>query len=177
MTDPTPPASQQSAFRRLIQRSLHLAHSLGFLARLITRLILGFAFFQTGSGKWSDLDRTTSYFSDLGIPFARANATFIATLELVGGICLMLGLGTRVVALLLSGSMAVALLTAEKENFIKNFPGGLLDVVPVVYGLFLLWLILHGPGWLSLDHLIAKKLGIGKESDNRVQAISDTTHV
>ena len=37
-----------------------------------------------------------------------ANATFIATLELVGGICLMLGLGTRIFALLLSGSMTVA---------------------------------------------------------------------
>ena len=52
----------------------------------------------------------------------------------------------------------------------KNFPGGLLDVAPVVYGLLLLWLILTGPGWLSVDHLLAKKLGIRKESDNREQA-------
>ncbi len=170
MTAPATAPSHQSMFRRFVQSSLNLAHSLAFLARLITRLILGFAFYQTGSGKWSNLDKTTSFFSDLGIPFARANATFIATLELVGGICLMLGLGTRVTALLLSGSMAVALLTAEKENFIKNFPGGLLDVVPVVYGLLLLWLILHGPGWFSLDHFIAKKFGMRKESDNRIQA-------
>lgn len=171
MSAPTPSMqSEPGLFRRLSEKALHLAASLAFLAPLTTRLILGCAFYQTGSGKWSDLDKPTSFFSDLGIPFPRANATFIATLELVGGICLMLGFGTRIVALLLSGSMVVALLTADKDNFVKNFPGGLLDVVPVVYGLFLLWLILTGPGWFSLDHLIAKKLGIRKESDNREQA-------
>jgi putative oxidoreductase len=151
---------------RLAQKGLRIANSLAFLPPLLTRLILGFAFYQTGSGKWGDLDKTTSFFSDLGIPFARANATFIATLELAGGICLMLGLGTRIVALLLSSSMVVALLTADKESFVKGFPGGLLDVVPVVYGLFLLWLIVTGPGRLSVDHLIAKKLGIPERSDN-----------
>ena len=156
-----------SALKRLAQNALRLTNSLAFLAPLLTRLLLGFAFFETGSGKWSDLDKPTSFFSDLGIPFPRANATFIATLELVGGICLMLGLGTRIVALLLSGSMLVALLTADKDNFVKNFPGGLLDVVPVVYGLLLLWLILTGPGRVSADHLISKKLAIGEGSDNR----------
>ena len=152
---------------RLSEKALHLAHSLAFLAPLLTRLILGFAFYQTGSGKWSDLDKPTTFFSDLGIPFPRANATFIATLELVGGICLMLGLGTRIFALLLSGSMTVALLTADKGDFVTKFPGGLLDVPSFAYGLFLLWLILAGPGWVSVDHWIAKKLGIRKESDNR----------
>lgn len=168
------PAVQRSVepgfLRRWAQKALHLTHSLAFLAPLLTRLTLGFAFYQTGLGKWGDLDKTTSFFSDLGIPLARANAIFISSLELVGGIWLMLGLGTRVVALLLSGTMVVALLTAEKDSFVKNFPGGLLDVVPVVYGLLLLWLILTGPGWLSLDSVIAKKLGIRKESDNEVQS-------
>ena len=168
MSAPIPTrSSDPSSHRRFAHSALRLADSLAFLAPLLTRLLLGFAFYQTGSGKWSDLAKTTSYFSDLGIPFARVNAVFIATLELVGGICLMLGLGTRVVALLLSGSMVVALLTAEKDNFVKNFPGGLLDVVPVVYGLLLLWLILTGPGRVSADHLIGKKLGIGEQSDNR----------
>ena len=156
-----------SAVRRLAQNALRFAHSLDFLPPLLTRVLLGLAFYQTGSGKWSDLDKPTSFFKDLGIPFPRANAAFIATLELAGGICLMLGLGTRVVALLLSATMLVALLTAERENFGKNFPGGLLDVVPIVYGLLLLWLILTGPGRVSGDHLLGKKLGLPEESDNR----------
>ena len=110
MSAPTPSTQERSLATRLSEKALHFASSLAFLAPLLTRLILGFAFYQTGSGKWSDLDKPTAFFSDLGIPFPRANATFIATLELVGGICLMLGLGTRIFALLLSGSMAVALL-------------------------------------------------------------------
>ena len=134
-----------SALQRLAQTILRFAHSLAFLPPLLTRLLLGMAFYQTGSGKWSDLDKPTSFFKDLGIPFPCANAAFIATLELVGGICLILGLGTRVISLLLSATMVVALLTAEKDNFVKNFPGGLLDVVPVVYGLLLLWLIVTFP--------------------------------
>ena len=111
-----------SAIKRLAQTALRFAHSLAFLPPLLTRLLLGMAFYQTGSGKWSDIDKPTSFFKDLGIPFPRANATFIATLELVGGICLILGLGTRIVALLLSASMVVALLTADKDSFVKNFP-------------------------------------------------------
>src|SRR5947209_5103036 len=161
MSTPAPALSKDSnILRRSAERALGVAASLAFLAPLITRLIIGVAFFQTGSGKWQNFDRTASYFSDLGIPFARANAAFIATLELVGGICLMLGLGTRIFALLLSGTMVVALLTAEKDNFAKNFPGGLLDVTPVVYGLLLLWLILSGPGFASVDHWLRGKLGV-----------------
>jgi len=155
-----------STAARIAGRGLRLAGALAFLAPLITRLVIGLTFHQTGHGKLLHLDKTASYFTDLGIPFASANAAFISTLEFVGGLCLILGLGTRIFAFLLSCTMIVALLTAERGHFLEKFPTELTDVTPVALGLPLLWLVLYGPGSLSIDHWIRKKLGIPEQRDN-----------
>lgn len=150
--------------RNLIQRSMNaaskIAAALQFAAPLLTRLLVGVTFFYTGQGKLQNLDRTTAFFTDLGIPFASANALFISSLELVGGICLMLGLGTRVFSLLLSSTMIVALLTADKASFLGKFPAELTDVSPVVLLVLLIWLALYGPGRVSLDWFLGRRLGL-----------------
>jgi putative oxidoreductase len=131
------------------------------IAPLLTRVFLGQAFVQTGLGKWKDLGKVTMFFDQLGIPAPRANATFIATLELVGGACLVLGLGTRAFALLLSASMCVALMTADREDFVGALAldpvKNMLDVTPAAYLLFLLWLVAFGAGSISLDHVLSRK--------------------
>jgi len=132
--------------------------SLQFAAPLLTRLMVGITFFYTGHGKLQNLDRTTSFFADLGIPFPAANAVFISSLEFFGGICLMAGLGTRLFAALLSSTMVVALLTADKDSFISKFPADLTDVSPAMLLMFLIWLVLYGPGAVSLDRLIGRLL-------------------
>jgi putative oxidoreductase len=147
-----------SAVARIVNNAASLLQP---IAPLLTRLALGQAFMQTGSGKWSDLDKPTTLFTEIGIPAPRANAIFIATLELVGGACLVLGLGTRVFALLLSASMCVALLTADRGDFAGalalNPEKGILDVTPAAFLLFLLWLAAFGAGSISLDHVISRK--------------------
>ena len=76
---------------------------------------------------------------------------------------LIVGLGTRIVASLLGSTMVVALMTAHRQEVIDIFKGasesGLTDVVPVVYGLLLFWLVLFGPGLASLDTLVRKWIG------------------
>ena len=158
------------SFRSLALKVLKLTSALAFLAPLLTRLVIGQAFFLTGRGKWQNFDRTVSFFSELGIPLPHANAAFIASLELIGGICLILGFGTRIFAFLLSGSMVVANLTADRDKFIENFPTAITDVTPAVYLLFLIWLVLYGPGKLSIDYLLAKKLKLLQSSDNESTA-------
>jgi uncharacterized membrane protein YphA (DoxX/SURF4 family) len=75
---------------------------------------------------------------------------------------LIAGLLTRVVALLLGSTMVVALMTADKADFMAALfntgDKGLTDVVPFVYLLFLLWLVIAGPGALSLDALLKRWL-------------------
>lgn len=130
---------------------------------LLVRLALGQAFFQTGQGKWAHFERTVSFFSGLGIPFPTANAAFIASLELVGGVLLIVGLGTRVVSGLLAATMVVALLTAEREGFIDALLGrgeqGLTEITAFVYLLFLAVLLTRGAGALGVDRWVRRWLG------------------
>lgn len=130
---------------------------------LLTRLVIGEAFFQAGQGKWAHLERTTSFFEGLGIPFPGANAAFIASLELLGGLALVLGLGTRVFSALLLSTMVVALLTAERAGFLSALlhqgDQGLTDITAFVYLVFLSVLVTQGPGALSVDRLIAARVG------------------
>jgi len=142
----------------LLRALSKLIDRLQFAAPLVTRLLVGITFVYTGHGKLQNLDRTTSFFADLGIPFPAVNALFISTLELVGGCCLMAGFGTRIFAALLSSTMVVALLTADKDSLITKFPAELTDVSPVVLLALLVWLVLYGAGAASIDRLIGKRL-------------------
>ena len=69
------------------------------------------------------MERTVGFFTDLGIPFPAANAAFIARLEFYGGMLLIVGLGTRIVASLLGSTMVVALMTADKEALPERAQG------------------------------------------------------
>ena len=153
----------------LVQKSatlgLRVAAALAFLAPLATRIVVGIAFYLTGSGKWAHFDNTVTFFTELGIPYPEWNAAFVATLELVGGIALILGLVTRLFAAGLMSTMTVALMTADKERFLSSWsPASEVsptDISAFVFLLFFAWLALYGPGRLSLDTLLARWLKIG----------------
>lgn len=151
----------------LLQLSHRWATHLQAGPLLLARLVIGEAFFLAGQGKWAHLERTTRFFEGLGIPFPGANATFIASLELVGGLALILGLGTRLASALLLSTMVVALLTAEREGFLSALlhtgDQGLTDITAFVYLLFLSLLVTQGPGALSVDRLLTRALKTGPE--------------
>jgi putative oxidoreductase len=146
---------------------LKVAAALAFLAPLATRIVVGWAFYLTGSGKWAHFDNMVTFLTELGIPFPQANAALIATLELVGGICLILGLLTRLFSAALASTMVVALLAADKERFVESWSTASeispTDISSFVFLLFFLWLALYGPGVVSLDYLLARWLKIGEK--------------
>ena len=76
---------------------------------------------------------------------------------------LLVRLLTRASATLLAGSMAVALLTADRQEFIASWGSASetspTDVASFVFLLFLLWLIVHGAGAISLDRLAGRLFG------------------
>jgi len=129
-----------------------------FVPGALTRLVAGFAFYDSGKGKIENMGNTVDFFAGLGIPFPEANAAFVARLEYYGGMLLLLGLLTRVIALLLSSTMIVALVTAHRDDLIgalsRTGEIGLSDLPPFVLGVLLSWLVVKGPGALSLDRLI-----------------------
>jgi len=160
------PMSAPAALRRSLQLGLKVAGALSFLAPLVTRVVVGQAFFLTGRGKWEHFENTVTFFTELGLPFPAANAAFVASLELVGGLCLIVGLLTRLMSSGLLVTMGVALATADKERFLEALnPAseiGPTDVTPFVFLLFFLWLTLHGPGPVSVDALLKRWLGLGQ---------------
>jgi putative oxidoreductase len=151
-----------AAVTRVVEGSTRRLGWLVFLPPLLTRIVIGLAFVQTGLGKWAHMDRIVAFFGGLGIPWPAANAHLVATLELVGGGALILGLATRLFAALLSSTMVVALLTADRQAFLASWAPsselGPTDVTSFVFLLFLLWLLFLGPGALSLDRLLLRAL-------------------
>ena len=151
--------------RRVSDMALKLLGYVDFVPAALTRLVVGFAFFASGRGKLANMDNTVNFFTDLGIPFPELNAAFVARLEYYGGMLLLVGLLTRLVALLLSSTMIVALLTADHQTFMGALPRGgeigLCDVAPFVLGVLLSWLVVKGPGLLSLDTILKRSFEKG----------------
>ena len=149
--------------RDAVKKALGLAAALSFLAPLMTRVTVGYAFFLTGRGKLANFENFVGFFTDLGIPFPALNAHFVARLEYYGGIALVLGLATRLFAAGLASTMAVAILTSERQQFLTSWlptgDVGPLDISPYVFLLLLTWLVLFGPGLVSLDTVVARWLG------------------
>lgn len=133
-----------------------LAEKASGLVPLIIRVSVGIAFAVTGWGKLQNLPQIIEYFRSLGIPAPELQAPFVASLEFVGGLALILGLGTRLFAAPLMGTMVVAILTAKKDK-IEDW-SDLFDFIEWHYLVFFFALVLLGAGPFSLDHLIWKKL-------------------
>jgi len=136
--------------------------ALSFLAPLLTRIAEGNAFFLTGRGKLEHFDTFVGFMTDLGIPMPELNAHVVARIEYYGAILLILGLFTRLAAAGLLSTMVVALLTAEKASFLESWKPtgdvGPLDIAAFVNVLLLTWLVLYGPGPVSLDALLKRWL-------------------
>jgi putative oxidoreductase len=129
---------------------------LAAVALLLIRLSVGIVFAQTGWGKLHHLDDIIEFFRSLGIPAPELQAPFVSTLEFVGGVAIILGLGTRLFSAPLAFSMVVAIITAKKDE-IESFTD-VLGFIEWHYIVFFVVLVLLGPGKLSLDGLIARKL-------------------
>lgn len=155
--------SAPAVVERPARLGLRVAAALAFLPPLITRIALGHAFFLTGRGKLADFDTFVSFLTDQGVPQPVLNAHVVARLEYYGGILLVLGLLTRLVALGLAGTMVVALLTERRQFFESwRFTGeiGPTDISSFVFLVLLTWLVVQGPGVVSLDALLARWLGL-----------------
>ncbi len=81
---------------------------------LALRIAVGIVFISAGWGKLHMIDQVSGMFGNLGIPLAGIMAWFVAIVEFVGGIAVLLGIYTKEVSKLLAIIMIVALLTAHR---------------------------------------------------------------
>lgn len=127
---------------------------LNTLAITALRIILGFLFAAHGWQKFNEwtIAGTQSAFTQMGVPAADFAAPAVAILELVGGIALILGVLTRIVAALLVVNMLGALFLVHVSAGVFVANGGYELVLLLAAAAFAL--ALTGPGRLSVDRAL-----------------------
>ena len=151
-----------SALLKWIDRSyalfLRAANALQSPLLLAIRVYWGWQFWQSGWGKLSDISKPIEYFTSLGIPAPVFNAYFISLLETGGGILLILGLGSRLIALPLLVDMLMAYVIADREALgsIISEPDKFYAAAPYTLLFASLLILVFGPGWFSLDTIIRR---------------------
>ena len=107
-----------------------------------------------------NLDRTAGFFQSLNIPHPHLNAVMAGCTECFGGLCLLLGLGSRILTIPLIFTMSIAYLTAESDALHAFFsdPDKFVSAAPFEFMLAAIIVLVFGPGKFSLDCLLAKTL-------------------
>ena len=136
---------------------------------LILRLMAGGVFFWEGILKFVYVNQGVGRFTKLGFPFPEATAHFIAVGEIIGGLLLIFGLFTRIVAFYFIIQMIVAVLSTKIDLYFGTSPLPLPPAPPKMgiwavlheirsdYAQILtcLFLLIEGPGRMSLDFIIS----------------------
>ena len=116
---------------------------------LIARILMAYIFIVAGWGKVTAYQAAVGYMESMGVPAAMLPFTILV--ELGGGLALLFGFQARFAAM---GLGVFSLITAflfhggadDGINFMKN--------LAMAGGLF--FLMLHGAGKFSIDHIIEK---------------------
>ncbi|GAA3324292.1 MULTISPECIES: DoxX family protein [Paeniglutamicibacter] len=132
--------------------------ALATAAQTILRVVIGFLFAAHGWQKYFQftLDGTTAAFGQMGIPAAGLVAPVVATLEIVGGIALILGVLTRIFAVLLTANMLGAIFLVHISAGVFVEAGGYELVLALAAGAAAIALL--GAGRISVDRFIPGRI-------------------
>ena len=121
------------------------------LGLAVLRIAIGTIFIRHGAQKLFiyGFAGVAGAFTQMGVPFPGITGPFIAVLEFFGGIALVIGLLTRVVAVGLAFDMVVAILLVQLK---RGFSGYELEFLLLGSSVTL---ALAGAGLFSVDALIA----------------------
>lgn len=139
-----------------IKQVLLLMQRFDWLAPLLLRLVFGYFWLETGLAKVHHLDGFTQRFIGWGIPLPALSAGVSAWTELIGGALIMLGLCTRLtmVPMIFNMVVAIALVVIHNVSDLDSF----VELDEVLYILVFFWLLMAGPGRVSLDALWRRRL-------------------
>ncbi len=113
---------------------------------LAGRIVSGAIFVIFGIGKFTSHASEVDSFRTYGLPSPDAFVYAIGVIEVIGGVLLIVGLGTRLAALVLAGDMVGAIaVSGIGEGEVISFTLAPFQLAVMVY------LLVVGPGRRSLD--------------------------
>jgi putative oxidoreductase len=125
------------------------------MGALVLRVLLGIIFLSHGVAKFQGgIGNIAGWFESIGIPGSMAYV--VATIELVGGIALILGLGTRIVSAILAIILLIATFKVKLAvGFLGNgqMAGYELDLALIGMAVYLLF---NGSHKLAIDSFFKK---------------------
>ena len=121
---------------------------------IVARIGSGLVFVGFGAAKFLNHATEVSSFETYGLPSPDAFVYAIGIVEVVGGVLLILGLATRLAALVLAGDMVGAIVVSG----IKEGEPISLTLAPLLLAAMLL-LTWTGPDELSLDRRLTRRSG------------------
>jgi len=120
------------------------------ISLFVMRMVLGVIFLVNGIVKFQTMADTVGWFQSIGLPAFMAYVVML--LEIVGGIGLMIGLGTRIFSVLFSAMLIGAILLVKVEaGFLAGWS---YDLALLAIALFL---AVNGSPTLSIDRLFKRK--------------------
>ena len=129
-----------------------MIQSLGFL---LLRIAIGTMLIHHGYEKLENIENFADAFvRPLHLPFPIFSSYFAAFAEIVGSWMVICGLGTRLGALAILGTISFAIYHALVTSGFNIY---LLELLVLYWG-GAACIVLSGPGMFSIDHLIKRKL-------------------
>lgn len=134
---------------------VRMSSNLQSLFLLWMRLTWGHQLLMTGLGKLASIDKVVQLFISLGIPYAHFQAYVVSYVELIGGILLIIGFASRLIAIPIIVVMITALSTAHAHT-LSHFqfifaPSKLVHEAPYPFLITALLVFIFGPGRISID--------------------------
>ena len=114
------------------------------------RIVAGIGFMMHGLPKLFAIPGTQTSFTNMGLP--PDLAVIIGLLEFIGGLVILLGLLTRIAAILLAIEMIGAILMVKlSKGFIDGYE------LDLLYLAIMISLVISGPGSISIERNILKR--------------------
>ena len=130
-------------------------------ALALLRVSVGASITYHGINKASSIAGTASWFSSIGMKWAKKQAVIATTTEIIAGLGLVLGLLTPLSCVAIVALMTVAIVTVHaRVGYFIFLPNGgweyCASIVAVATAI-----AVAGPGALSIDHIISMNQSLG----------------
>jgi putative oxidoreductase len=125
---------------------------------LLIRIYFFWQLFKIGLAKLENIATPIAFFTRLGIPFPEINAWVVGCTECFGSLLIVAGLASRLAAIPVTISMAVALWIGD-NNAVLNIwghPDKFLKTDPFPFFFAALIVLCFGPGWFSFDAIFGR---------------------